>query len=106
MSIVSRHCLSLMLAVASAIVFLARPSMAQSQEGVALPPDTPPFSLPFDQPPGPGTWYVSQFYGNTQFAYEYGDRWYQAGQGLHFGLDFDAKCGTPDRKSTRLNSSH
>lgn len=61
----------------------------------ATPPADRPFRLPFDTPPGPGTWYVSQMYGNTQAAYRNRHVWYQFGQGLHFGIDFAAKCGTP-----------
>lgn len=56
--------------------------------------DPPPFRLPMDGPPGPSTWYVGQFYGNTQGAYQWRNRWYEAGQGLHFGVDFAARCGT------------
>ena len=57
-------------------------------------PDSPVFGLPFAEPPGPNTWYLSQFYGNTQSAYRWRTRYYKAGQGLHFGLDFAAQCGT------------
>jgi murein DD-endopeptidase MepM/ murein hydrolase activator NlpD len=55
---------------------------------------SPPFGLPFAMPPGPGTWYVIQFYGNTRSAYNNRVQWYAGGQGLHFGVDFAAKCGT------------
>lgn len=58
-------------------------------------PSPPPFRLPFDTPPGPGTWYVIQFYGNTRGAYLNRAKWYDQGQGLHFGVDFSAPCGTP-----------
>jgi murein DD-endopeptidase MepM/ murein hydrolase activator NlpD len=54
-----------------------------------------PFGLPFAEPPGPGTWYISQSYGNTVFAYFERNSMYSAGQGLHMGLDFAAACGTP-----------
>ena len=54
-----------------------------------------PFSPPFAGPPGPGTWFVSQWYGNTQWAYETRRDLYGAGQGIHFGVDFAAPCGTP-----------
>ncbi|GAB4473794.1 MAG: hypothetical protein Kow00124_13120 [Anaerolineae bacterium] len=57
-------------------------------------PETPPFRLPFDGPPGPDTWFVAQWYGNTTLAYRVRETWYEAGQGLHFGLDFGARCGT------------
>jgi len=58
-------------------------------------PETPPFRLPFEDPPGPDTWLFEQAYGNTLFAYDYRTEIYGAGQGLHFGLDFIAPCGTP-----------
>lgn len=53
------------------------------------------FNLPFKNLPGPSTWLLIQPYGNTIFAYR--NRWevYGAGQGLHFGVDFAARCGTP-----------
>ena len=54
-----------------------------------------PFGLPFADPPGPNTWYVGQLYGNTVGAYYQRDTLYRAGQGLHFGIDFAAPCGTP-----------
>lgn len=54
-----------------------------------------PFGLPFTSPPGPGTWYVAQPYGNTVYAYFERDSLYGAGQGLHMGLDLAAACGTP-----------
>ncbi len=53
-----------------------------------------PFSLPFNTPPGPATWLVGQQYGNTTGAANFGKYWYAAGQGLHFGIDFPAPCGT------------
>ncbi len=61
----------------------------------AAPPAEAPFGLPFDLAPGPSTWLLGQLYGNTTGAYFLGDVWYAAGQGLHFGLDFSAPCGTP-----------
>jgi len=57
--------------------------------------DTSPFTLPFAEPPGPGTWLLGQTYGNTTGAYVNRINFYQAGQGLHFGMDFSAPCGTP-----------
>jgi murein DD-endopeptidase MepM/ murein hydrolase activator NlpD len=36
-----------------------------------------------------------QAYGNTVGAYYWRHTTYRAGQGLHFGLDFSAPCGTP-----------
>jgi murein DD-endopeptidase MepM/ murein hydrolase activator NlpD len=66
----------------------ASPSPAQAQD------DEPPFGLPFNMPPGPSTWLLGQYYGNTTSAYRFRTVWYAAGQGLHFGLDFSAPCGT------------
>ncbi|MCU0512261.1 MAG: M23 family metallopeptidase [Anaerolineae bacterium] len=68
------------------LCLLAQPAGAQDQQ---------PLILPFQQPPGPHTWLLGQPYGNTIGAYNFGTNWYSAGQGLHFGLDFSAPCGTP-----------
>lgn len=54
-----------------------------------------PMILPFAEPPGVNTWLVGQFFGNTVDAYNFGDTWYRAGQGVHFGIDFYTACGTP-----------
>ncbi|MEM9951132.1 MAG: M23 family metallopeptidase [Chloroflexota bacterium] len=54
-----------------------------------------PLILPLQDPAGIDTWLLGQAYGNTTGAYRFGDQWYSAGQGLHFGLDFSAPCGTP-----------
>lgn len=54
-----------------------------------------PMILPIAEPPSPGTWMFGQAYGNTTGAYNFGDQWYRAGQGLHFGIDFAMPCGTP-----------
>jgi murein DD-endopeptidase MepM/ murein hydrolase activator NlpD len=54
-----------------------------------------PFGLPFASPPGPGTWYISQSYGNTVYAYQERRSLYASGQGMHMGLDLAAPCGTP-----------
>ena len=61
--------------------------------GLAAPAQAapPPFQAPFAGPPGPGTWFVGQWYGNTVWSHMYQ---YPAGQGLHFGIDFNAPCGT------------
>lgn len=56
---------------------------------------TKPFGLPLADPPGPSTWLFGQPYGNTVGAYNFGTAWYQAGQGLHFGVDLSMPCGTP-----------
>jgi Peptidase family M23 len=59
-----------------------------------LAADAKPFGLPFAGPPGPATWLLIQSYGNTTGAYMQRRAWYAAGQGLHFGIDFSAPCGT------------
>ncbi len=53
------------------------------------------FGLPFGGDPGPGTWFVRQWYGNTRWAFRQRRALYGQGQGLHFGVDFFANCGTP-----------
>jgi len=57
--------------------------------------DPRPFGLPFADPPGPSTWLLGQPYGNTVAAYRWRRSLYGAGQGVHFGMDFGAACGTP-----------
>lgn len=54
----------------------------------------PLFVAPLAGVPGPGSWFVGQWYGNTVWAH---DNPYPAGQGLHFGIDFLTPCGTPVR---------
>jgi murein DD-endopeptidase MepM/ murein hydrolase activator NlpD len=53
------------------------------------------FGLPFAEPPGPETWLLGQVYGNSTGAFARRYEWYRAGQGIHFGVDFSAPCGTP-----------
>lgn len=54
-----------------------------------------PFRLPFLDAPGPDTWLLGQPYGNTTGAFRQRATIYSAGQGLHFGVDLSAACGTP-----------
>ncbi|OGO40900.1 MAG: hypothetical protein A2W36_02195 [Chloroflexi bacterium RBG_16_58_14] len=68
------------------------PRIARSS---AVQQETPPFGLPFLDPPGPGTWLLGQVYGNTVGAYRQRATTYAAGQGLHFGVDLSARCGYP-----------
>lgn len=80
-------------------------------EPPAEPPSPPPFILPFAGPPGPDTWLLGQGYGNTVGAFVQRDILYRAGQGLHFGLDFSAPCGTEivaigDGIVSEIDSSH
>jgi murein DD-endopeptidase MepM/ murein hydrolase activator NlpD len=53
-----------------------------------------PFTLPFKEPPGLDTWLLGQTYGNTVGAYFQRSTTYGASQGIHFGIDFSAPCGT------------
>ncbi len=55
----------------------------------------PIFRPPFAGPPTLSTWYLSQPYGNTVAAFRQRDRTYSEGQGIHFGIDLAARCGTP-----------
>lgn len=57
--------------------------------------NTRPLILPVGSPPGPSTWLMGQPYGNTTGAFNFGSQWYEAGQGLHFGIDLSMPCGTP-----------
>lgn len=85
----------------AALIFLVPISIlspAQAAAQVPTPPvvtGRPPFRLPFDAPPGPSTWTIIQFYGNTREAYSQRKIMYDRGQGLHFGVDFAAPCKTP-----------
>ncbi len=97
----------LWLAAGLLLILLLVPFRLNAQEGVQVnhagfpainppdePPNPPPFVLPFASPPGPDTWLLGQPYGNTTGAYIQRTIFYQAGQGLHFGLDLSAPCGT------------
>lgn len=68
---------------------------AESSPPLSSPPSQEvPFRLPFSDPPGAGTWLLVQPYGNTVLAYRERRSFYGAGQGLHFGIDLSAACGT------------
>jgi murein DD-endopeptidase MepM/ murein hydrolase activator NlpD len=73
-------------------VLVSPPALALSQTQQS---EDPPFQLPFLVPPGPDTWLVFQAYGHTLRAYQQRNKMYRAGQGLHFGVDFYARCGLP-----------
>jgi len=84
----------------SALMMLLMTTPVATAQSVApaTPSPYPPariFILPFTDPPGPNTWYVGQLYGNTVNAYFQRYGMYRAGQGMHFGVDFIAPCGTP-----------
>ena len=74
-------------------------SPVSGQKGqVPTPPvvnGKPPFRLPLEGPPGPASWFIIQFYGNTRGAYQWRKIMYEHGQGLHFGVDFATRCKTP-----------
>ena len=79
---------------------LALAGIALAHYGTPLPDSRIPrpagqFGLPFGGEPGPSTWLLGQPYGNTTGAYRRRSSDYGAGQGIHFGLDFSARCGTP-----------
>lgn len=82
---IKRLCL-IMVLLGVGISLMASPSAAQSER---------PFRLPFDGPPGPTSWYLGQPYGNTTSAYRQQATTYKNGQGIHFGVDISASCGTP-----------
>lgn len=71
-----------------------QPAFAQEDAPPPLPPSAPAYGLPFSSPPGPHTWFVVQYYGNTRTAFIRRTSWYGGGQGIHFGIDFAARCGT------------
>jgi murein DD-endopeptidase MepM/ murein hydrolase activator NlpD len=70
-------------------------SAAASTENQPAQKAEPPFRLPFLEPAGPNTWLLIQTYGNTISAFRARSSVYQAGQGMHFGIDFAARCGYP-----------
>ena len=76
-------------AVCSLLALGVGPASAQD----AAPPGRP-FILPFLDPPGPDTWLLGQTYGNTVGAYFNRKTTYQFSQGIHFGIDLSAPCGT------------
>jgi murein DD-endopeptidase MepM/ murein hydrolase activator NlpD len=75
------------------LISLAGP--ASELGATRLSQEPKPFVLPFADPPGPNTWLMGQAYGNTTTAYRWRLSQYGAGQGMHFGIDFSARCGTP-----------
>jgi len=84
----------LALSVVAAMILASRAAHAQEPAPTSLSDGPPPFQIPFNSPPSPSTWYVIQWFGNTETAYTYRSQWYRGGQGLHFGIDFSTPCGT------------
>lgn len=74
--------------------FVQIPSSVEVVAAAPAPQGERPFGLPFAEPPGPSTWLMGQAYGNTTTAYRWRISTYGAGQGLHFGIDLSARCGT------------
>jgi hypothetical protein len=74
-------------------VALSHSAPAVSTSRIASP--SRQFSLPFAGQPSVNTWLLGQLYGNTTGAYRRRNSDYRSGQGIHFGMDFSAKCGTP-----------
>jgi murein DD-endopeptidase MepM/ murein hydrolase activator NlpD len=86
--------LSALAAAMLALAFAQGPASAAAPAREAFV-ERPPFVLPFAEPAGPETWLLGQVYGNSTGAFARRREWYQAGQGIHFGIDFSARCGTP-----------
>jgi hypothetical protein len=87
----TRLLLTLALSLISGVV-VAHYAPPLSLERIA--PASRQFGLPFAGDPGPNTWLLGQLYGNTTGAYRRRNTDYSAGQGIHFGMDFGAPCGT------------
>lgn len=73
----------------------AQEAQPQDDRDAEQPADERPFILPFVEPPGPDTWLLGQTYGNTIGAYFNRNTTYRYSQGIHFGIDLSAACGTP-----------
>lgn len=88
------HVLQLLLcgAVIAATFFLSE-AVRPDASPIAAKADAPQFRLPFAEPPGADTWFVSQGYGETVWAQRNWPDLYAAGQGIHFGIDFATRCG-------------
>jgi murein DD-endopeptidase MepM/ murein hydrolase activator NlpD len=76
------------------VLFSLLGTAAFSPRATAQSEPPKPFILPFKEPPGPDTWLLGQTYGNTTGAYRQRSTTYGASQGIHFGIDFSAPCGT------------
>ncbi|HET7009274.1 MAG TPA: M23 family metallopeptidase, partial [Anaerolineales bacterium] len=85
---------SVRLLLAGLVTLTAASASLPYQTARRSQPESPPFRLPFEDPPGPSTWLLGQAYGNTELAYRTRVSFYGAGQGLHFGVDFSAPCGS------------
>ena len=75
-------------------IFMVTLSLLLPVVTMATESHEPPFGLPMTGEPGPSTWFVTQWYGNTVPGARNNRDLYAAGQGIHFGVDFAAPCGT------------
>jgi murein DD-endopeptidase MepM/ murein hydrolase activator NlpD len=80
--------------ISIALVFMVSAAASLPAVSAQAPVDGKPLRLPFRDPPGPDTWLLGQTYGNTVGAYRWRFTMYGASQGIHFGVDFSAACGT------------
>ena len=78
--------------IAAVAVSSVTDGMPPSASAQTEPPR--PFIMPFGGPPGPDTWLMGQPYGNTTGAFRQRTTTYDAGQGIHFGVDLSAPCET------------
>ncbi|MEO1666680.1 MAG: M23 family metallopeptidase [Chloroflexota bacterium] len=76
------------------VLLFALPAVSLAQLDAADILPEKPMIMPAAGQAGPNTWMFGQAYGNTTGAYNFGDQWYRAGQGLHFGVDLSMPCGT------------
>ena len=78
-------------------LFVPAPKLMSTALPLPAEQQEPIYQLPFNTPPGPSTWYVEQWYGNTNLAYHFRNTVYREGQGIHFGIDFACPCETEIR---------
>jgi hypothetical protein len=83
------------LSLPDGMVFQASATVPEVPAPAAAGTNGKPYRLPFADPPGPSSWYVAHWYGLTTGGYRGRNTTYSQGQGIHFGIDFAAACGTP-----------
>ncbi len=83
-----------LVATASTSAVMASPVHDHQDSAASLQDAARPLILPFREPPGPDTWLLGQTYGNTVGAYFNRNTTYRFSQGIHFGIDLSAPCGT------------